>query len=139
MNEHLPRYSSTPQRSSDRSFGIVFAVFFLLIAFLPLWHGQPVRIWALILSVLFGVLAFVAPSILAPLNRLWAKVGEILHRIVSPIALGILFFGVVTPIGLLVRLFGMDALRLRLDKTASSYWIPRSPGSPAPESMKDQF
>jgi len=67
------------------------------------------------------------------------KLGDILHRIASPIALAILFYGVVTPTGLLMRLFGKDPLRLRFDREAKSYWIAREPPGPAPESLKDQF
>lgn len=139
MNEHHPHNIAPVEGSSDRSFGLVFAVFFLTIGLLPLLHDQGPRLWAVCVSLIFGVVAFVAPTILAPLNRLWTRFGILLHRIVSPVALGILFFGVVAPTGLLMRLLGKDPLRLRMDKTATSYWIVRSPPGPTAESLKNQF
>lgn len=87
----------------------------------------------------FLLLAMLIPQVLAPANRLWTKFGLLLHNIVSPIALGILFFLVVTPTGLLMRLFGKDPLRLRFDPAASSYWIKRDPPGPAADSLKNQF
>jgi hypothetical protein len=77
--------------------------------------------------------------VLAPLNRLWLKFGLLLHKVVSPIVLGVMFFLVITPIGLTMRAFGKNPLRLKLDKQSGSYWIERVPPGPAPESLKDQF
>lgn len=125
--------------SSDRSFGLVFAAFFALIGLLPLLLGKSPRIWALGTAGVFLLAALLFPSLLAPLNRLWLKLGLLLHRIVSPIALGIMFFLVITPMGLVMRAMGKDFLRLRLDPAARSYWIPREPPGPAPESLKNQF
>ena len=139
MHEHAPRHIAPVESSSNRSFGLVFTGFFLIVGLLPLLYGHSLRIWALALAGVFLVTALAAPSLLAPLNRLWTKLGLLLHRIVSPIALGILFFGVVTPTGLLMRLLGHDPLRLRLDKTATTYWIVRNPPGPAPESLINQF
>ena len=115
MNAFRPKCShhSPPKGSSDRSLS-------LLVALLPLLHGAPVRQWALLVFAVFLIASLVAPSILAPLNRLWTQFGRLLHRIVSPIALGILYYGVVTPTGLLMRLFGKDPLRLKLDREA--FW-----------------
>lgn len=139
MNEHIKHHDQAPQSSSDRSFGLVFAAFFLIIALIPLLHGNGARLWAIGLSLICGVIALVIPNILAPLNRIWTRLGLLMHRIVNPIALGIIFFGVVTPIGLLMRLFDKDPLRLRLDKAATSYWIVRTPPGPAPDSFINQF
>jgi hypothetical protein len=125
--------------SSDRSFGFVFAVVFLVIALFPLMFGGGVRLWSLGVAVVFAVVALAAPRILAPLNRLWLRFGLLLHRIVSPIVLGIMFFLVITPIGLLMRALGKDPLRLRFDRGASTYWIPREPPGPPPDSFTDQF
>lgn len=125
--------------SSDRSFGIVFAVVFAVIGLLPLLFSGTVRLWSLAIGAVFLLLAFATPRALAPLNRLWLKFGLLLHRIVSPLVLGIMFYGVVTPTGLLMRALGKDPLRLRLDRASSSYWIERVPPGPAPESLKDQF
>ncbi len=125
--------------SSDRTFGLVFTAFFAIVAVLPMLRDEPPRLWALAAAGVFLLLALAVPRALAPLNRLWMKLGDILHRIASPIALAILFYGVVTPTGLLMRLFGKDPLRLRFDREAKSYWIAREPPGPAPESLKDQF
>lgn len=127
------------ENSSNRSFGLVFAAFFLIVALLPLLHGHDVRLWALGLAGTFLLLAFAAPELLAPLNRLWTRFGILLHHIVSPIALGVMFYGVVTPTGLIMRLVGKDSLRLHMDKSASSYWIERLPPGPAPDSLKLPF
>ena len=139
MHEHTPRHTSQIQSSSDRSFGFVFAAVFLIVAFYPLLHAAGIRIWAVVISGLFLLLAALVPQVLAPANRLWTKFGLLLHNIVSPLALGILFFLVVTPTGLLMRLFGKDPLRLRFDPAADSYWIKRDPPGPAADSLKNQF
>lgn len=125
--------------STDRTFGFVFAVFFIVIACWPLLHGELIRWWSVAVAAAFAVVALVKPVLLVGLNRLWIKFGLLLGKVVSPIALGILFYGVVTPIGLLVRLTGKDPLRLKFDPAASSYWIPRTPPGPPPGSMNNQF
>ncbi len=139
MHEHTPRHTSQIQSSSDRSFGFVFAAVFLIVALYPLLHAAGIRIWAVVISGLFLLLAALVPQVLAPANRLWTKFGLLLHNIVSPLALGILFFLVVTPTGLLMRLFGKDPLRLRFDPAADSYWIKRDPPGPAADSLNNQF
>jgi hypothetical protein len=139
MIDHQPQHSSPPASASNRSFGVVFTVFFGIIGLLPLLGAHSVRVWALVLSGVFMVLTLVAPGYLAPLNRLWARFGALLHRIVSPIALAVLFFLVVTPIALLMRILGKDPLRMRLDPQAQSYWIVRDPPGPKSDSLKDQF
>ncbi|NJD35703.1 MAG: hypothetical protein FIA96_12880 [Betaproteobacteria bacterium] len=139
MHEHTPRHTSQIQSSSDRSFGFVFAAVFLIVALYPLLHASGIRLWAVVVSGMFLLLAALAPHVLAPANRLWTKFGVLLHNIVSPIALGILFFLVVTPTALLMRLFGKDPLRLRFDPAADSYWIKRDPPGPPPDSLSNQF
>ncbi len=125
--------------SSDRSFGLVFASMFLVVACWPLFHQELPRWWALGIAVVFAIIAIWKPALLAVPNRLWTKLGVLLGKVVSPIALGILFYGVITPIGAVMRLAGKDALRLKLDSSADSYWIPRKPPGPPPDSMTNQF
>jgi hypothetical protein len=127
------------QGPSDWSFGIVFAVVFAVIGLLPLVTLRMPRWWALGIAAGFLGLAMLAPRVLAPLNRLWLRLGLLLHRVVSPIALGIVFFGVITPMGVIMRLAGKDLLRLRSDASAASYWVDRKPPGPGPESLRDQF
>lgn len=125
--------------SSDRSFGVVFAAVFAIVAFWPLLHRESPRWWALGVALAFAIVAIWKPSLLAHPNRLWTKLGVLLGKIVSPIALGVLFYGVLMPIGVLVRLTGKDPLRLKLDSRADSYWILRKPPGPPPDSMTNQF
>jgi len=125
--------------SSDRTFGLVFAGLFLVIAGWPLFHGLMPRWWALLVAAVFAVIAVLKPAFLGRLNRLWIKLGLLLGKVVSPIALGLLFYGVVTPIGAVMRLTDKDPLRLKRDHRAPSYWIRREPPGPPPDSMTNQF
>ena len=121
--------------SSNRSFGIVFFVVFLLIALYPLTYGGEIRIWSSIISLIFLVLGLLNSKILTPLNKLWFKFGIFLGKIVSPLIMGVIFFFVVTPIGLIMRLLGKDVLNLKYSEN-KSYWIEKD----GPESkMKNQF
>lgn len=140
MSAHETLRREEPVRgSSDRTFGLVFAAFFLVIAFLPLLKGHPARWWAAPFAVLFLCAALTRPSILRPLNALWLQIGLLLQKIVSPVVLAVLFYGIFTPGAFLYRLFGKDLLGLRFDRSARSYWISRTPPGPAPESMANQF
>ena len=121
--------------SSNRNFGIVFFVVFLLIALYPLTYGGEIRIWLLIISTIFLILGLLNSKILTPLNKIWFKFGILLGKIVSPLIMGIIFFLVVTPIGLIMRLLGKDVLNLKYNKN-KSYWIEKN----GPKSkMKNQF
>lgn len=133
------RRDDVPKTSSDRFFGLLFFVVFLLIALLPLLKDKPVHSLPLGIALAFLAVALVVPRWLAPLNRLWMKFGELLHCIVSPVILGIMFFGVITPVGFLLRLAGKDLLRTKFDRDADSYWIRREPPGPESSSMKRQF
>jgi predicted membrane metal-binding protein len=126
-------------RSSDRGFGLVFAGFFALVALWPLWRGGSARLWALVVAGAFLTTALSWPALLAPMNRAWTQIGLLLHRIVNPIVMGIIFYGAITPLGLVMRWAGRDPLRLRRDPGASTYWIERRPPGPAPETMANQF
>lgn len=124
---------------SDRSFGFVFCAVFMIIGLWPLLKHGPVRVWALVLAAIFVVIALVAPKLLAPLNRAWMKFGLLLAAVISPIFLGILFYLVFLPMGLVMRLAGNDALKLKLDRDARSYWVDRDPPGPPPGSINNQF
>ena len=124
---------------SERSFGIVFAVVFTIVGLFPLWSSEPVRAWAVVIAGIFFSLAFIAPHTLRPLNRVWFRFGLLLHKIVSPLIMGLIFFTTVMPIGLTMRALGKRPLSLKFDKSAKSYWIFREPPAPAPGSMKRQF
>ena len=124
---------------SERAFGLVFAAVFALIGLFPLWNGAPVRLWALVVAAGFAAAAALIPRSLRPLNLLWFRFGMLLHKVVSPIVMGLLFYATVTPTALLMRLFGKDPLRLRFDRSAKSYWIARVPPGPAPDTMRYQF
>ena len=120
---------------SDRSFGLVFAGFFAIVALLPATHGGAVRWWALALAAAFAAVAFAVPRLLHPLNRAWYALGMLLHHVVNPIILAFMFYGAILPMALLLRLLGKDLLRLKREPQAASYWIPREP----PGSMSKQF
>jgi hypothetical protein len=140
MNSHED-YSRKegPKPSSDRTFGLVFTVFFLLVSFWPLVRGRAPRRWALPLSAVFLLLAIVRPTLLHLPNVLWTRLAELLNKIVNPIVTALLFYLIFTPAGLLLRLSGKDPLRLRFESNAKSYWIDRRPPGPPPESMAQQF
>lgn len=139
MHENLDRHHEV-KASSDRNFGFVMAGFFALLAFWPLVTGHGyVRIWPGLVSAAFLVLALLWTAPLAPLNRLWLKFGLLLHRIVSPIILAILYYGTVVPMGLLMRAVGKDPMRRKWEADAPSYWIPRDPPGPSPDSMRNQY
>lgn len=125
--------------SSNRGFGLVFAAVFAVIALVPLLHGEGARLWSLGLAVVFLGAALFAAHVLAPLNRLWTRFGLLLHGIVNPIVMGLLFFLTVTPMGLIMKALGKDPLRLQFDRAARSYWIERRPPGPPPDSMRQQF
>jgi predicted membrane metal-binding protein len=128
-----------PKAGSERGFGIVFAVVFAVIGLWPMLDGGPFRLWALIVAgVSLGTGLFV-PVILRPLNRLWFLFGMALHKVMSPLMMGLLFYLTVTPIALIMRVVGKDPLNRRFDKNAKSYWVVREPAGPAPETMRQQF
>ena len=120
---------------TNRSFGIVFFIVFLIISLYPLLHGENIRVWSLIISIIFLVLGLLNSKLLNPLNKIWFKFGLLLGKIISPIVMGIIFFVVVTPIALFMRLLKKDLLNLKFNKK-NTYWIEKS----GPKSkMKNQF
>ena len=122
--------------ASNRSFGFLFCVVFFAISLWPLKSLGDLRLWALILSLVFLVLGVLNSKSLTPLNKLWFKFGILLGSIVSPIVMGIIFFAVVTPTGFIMRLVSKNFLRLKKDNNASTYWIEKKDNK---TSMKNQF
>ncbi len=127
-----------PKGGSDRAFGIVFMVVFAVIGLWPVLFSNPPRLWSLGVAAGFLILALLRPTLLAPLNALWTRFGLLLHRIVNPLVLGMIFFVVITPAGLLRQWLRRDPLNVTFDEKSATYWIEREPG-PAPETMKHQF
>jgi hypothetical protein len=124
---------------SDRKFGFTIAAVLALIAAWKLFHWSP---WFLLwgaLAASFAVLALWLPATLGPLNRAWLQLGLLLYRVVNPVVMAVLFYGTVLPIGLILRAFGKDVLRLKWDGSARSYWIARDERRPLSESMRQQF
>ena len=128
-----------PAIGSERSFGLVFSTVFALVALAPLVHSGVPRWWALIVSAGFAITALLIPRILRPLNRIWFAFGLLLHRIVNPIVMAVMFFGVILPAALVLRAMGKKFLRIQYEPGAKSYWIPREQPAPPPRSMSKQF
>ena len=128
-----------PPVSSPRNFGLWFTVIFAVVALLPLRSGYSIRTWALVVAAGFLAAALAAPGILQPLNLAWAQVGLAMGKVVNPIVLAIIFFGVITPMGWLLRKAGKDLLNTKWQPESKSYWILRDPPGPLPETMTKQF
>ena len=127
------------EAGSDRSFGLVMATAFAAVSLLNGWHVGRVWPWTGGVAALLLAAALLRPAWLHPLNRLWLKFGLLLHSVVNPVVMALLFYGTVLPTGLVMRALGKDLLRLKRRPDAASYWIVRQPPGPAPETMKDQF
>ena len=112
------------EKSSNRSFGIIFFIVFLLISVWPIIDGQTLRVWSLIISLLFLFLGILNSKILTPFNLAWIKLGEILGRFIAPIVMAVIYFLILTPIGLFMRIIGKDLLNMKFSQN-SSYWIKR--------------
>ncbi len=125
--------------SSNRAFGWVFVAVFAIIGAWPLLSGGALRWWSVITAAVILLITLVAPALLALPNRLWMRFGVLLNRVISPVVLAFLFYAVVTPMGMLMRAFGKDSLRLRRGGADASYWIKRDPPGPKPDSMNHQF
>ena len=131
--------AATPIGGSDQAFGLVFGVVFALIALYPLLAGASIRLWSAGIAGLFLIAALVRPRLLSPLNKIWAKFGLALHRVVSPLALLIVFCLAVLPTSLVIRALRKDLLRLRFEPASETYWIERKPPGRADQQMKKQF
>jgi heme/copper-type cytochrome/quinol oxidase subunit 4 len=138
FHEDLER-SPLAQRSSDRNFGLVFAVFLTAVALWPLHAHRPIRWIPLGFGGVFLLAALIQPGILGPLNRVWSWIGLTMGKIMNPIVTGLAFFVVFTPVAFIARMMGKDPLRLKKDAAADSYWIARQPPGPEPSTMAKQF
>jgi hypothetical protein len=123
---------------SNRTFGLVMAAALAVVSLINGWHLGRLWPWTVVTALLFAGAAWLRPSSLGLLNRLWMKLGLMMHKVVNPVVMGLLFYGTILPTGLVMRLRGRDLLRLKRQPTAESYWIARPPG-PSPETMRDQF
>jgi len=128
-----------PQIPPDRHFGALFTGVFAVLAVVNYFRGGRAYLWLAALCVVFGIVTLARPKLLRPINILWMRFASLLHRIVSPVVLGVIFYVVITPVGLVQRLSGRDALRRRPNPRARSYWLPRAPPGPPPDSFKNQF
>ena len=138
IHEDLRR-RHTVKRSSNRCFGIVFFSVFGLIAIWPIFHDGAFRIWALTLGLGFLLTALFRPAVLTPLNKAWTAFGLLLHKIVNPVVMGLIFYLTVLPTGLALRILKKDLLHIDWDENADSYWIPRETSVTSLSSMKNQF
>ena len=134
------RAEERPAGPSNRSFGFTFAALFAVLCGLSSWRRGGIDLWWLAAATAFLIVTLAAPGLLTPFNRIWSAFGRLVHAVVSPVILAILFYGAITPIGLLSRLFGYDPLRRRIEPAARSYWIDRSSQDGGRKSsMKNQF
>lgn len=138
LHENFDRTART-KGGSDRSFGLVFAGIFAVIALYPLLAHAPVRWWALAVAGVLVAVALISPAYLHTLNHLWLQFSQRLQRIVNPVILGLLFFAAVTPTAIVLRSTKSDPLRLRMDRDASTYWIDRKAAGIARNDMRRQF
>jgi hypothetical protein len=145
MNKRTPATHEALERDeqivagSDRSFGLVMAGAFAVVTVLNAWHVGRIWPWTASLAAGFLIASLLKPAVLNPLNRIWLKFGLLLHKVVNPLIMALLFYGTVLPTGLVLRAMGKDLLRLKREPDANSYWIVRAPPGPSPETMKDQF
>jgi len=129
----------TPQLPSNRSFGWTFTVFFILAGAYGAWRSAPAMTWLLAAAALMALVTLTRETWLTPLNRAWMAFGALLNKIVSPVVLGVIYFGVFTPTGMVMRLFGRDAMCRAWDAKASTYWVTRDPPGPRDDSFRDMF
>ena len=143
MTQHFTHERLTREKQvapgSERSFAIVMSLALAVIGCINFWHNGRIWPWLGVIIVLLVIAACFAPALLRPLNRLWFQFGLLLHAVVNPLIMGLVFFGAVLPTGFVMRTLGKDPLRLKVEGNRESYWVKRRPPGPAPETMKDQF
>lgn len=123
------------KKANNRSFGLLFSIIFLIISLWPLLNSEAYRLWALIISLIFLFLGVIDSQVLSPFKSAWIKLGEFLGKVIAPIVMFLVFFTILTPTGIILRLFGKDLLKIKKDKTCKSYWVDRKNIS----SMNRQF
>ena len=124
------------KKSSEKNFGLVFCSFFAIISLYPLFYNEKIRVWALLISLILLLISFLIPKILRQPNQLWHHFGLFLGKIFTPIIMGIIFFFIVSPTGIIVKILNKDLLNQKLYKAKKSYWKKRTDSN---QSMKDQF
>jgi hypothetical protein len=139
MTQHDSESYRKTKVGTDRGFGILFAVVFTAIGLFPLIAGHPIRWWSLAIAAAFGVVALAYPRILSPLRRAWMKFAMLIHNVTNPILMGLIFFGALVPMGLIMRSRQKDPLRLEWQADTTTYWIDRNPPGPANHSMGKQY
>ena len=122
-------------KEKNLSFGILFFIVFALIAFWPFLSGEKIRLWAVLLSFIFLILGVLNSQLLTPLKKIWIKIGIILGKIIAPLVMALIYFIIITPISILIKIFGKDILNMKFD-SSKSYWIKRTKQL---HSMKKQF
>ncbi len=132
-------HEQAPPLPSDRSFGLLFVAVFALLSVWAWWAGAAWAMWPAALGALTLLVTLVRPALLNPLNRQWMRLAELLNRVVSPVVLGLIYFGMFTPVAWGMRLRGRDALRRRFEPDAATYWIERDPPGPDPKSLPNQY
>ena len=138
LHEDFSRKDSL-SAGSNRSFGLVFTAVFAIIGALPLWHGEDMRTWAVVVAVVLALVTAVRPSLLAPANQVWFRFGLLLGAVLAPVVMMLVFLVAVTPTAFLMRLLGKDPLRLKFDRKAQTYWLSRDPKGSDPKTMVNQF
>lgn len=134
--KYLKKY---PKVSSDKSFGVVFSIFFFIISLNPLFITLKISFFTFLLSFIMLIVAIFSPKKLSPANLLWLKIGYFMHTLLSPLFLGLLFFLLITPIGIITKIFRIESLLLSRKPNIDTYWIARIQQSPTSKTLKDQF
>ncbi len=124
---------------ADRTFGLIFAAIFLLIGLVPLLFSAQLNRWAIVVSLVFVIPSLIYPKILRPLNILWLKFGMLMHRVINPVLMGLVFFITVVPTGLLLKLFGKDPMRRKFEADTDTYWIEREDPINPKDTFNNQF
>ena len=131
--------TNQPKPLDNRVFGLIFSGIFCVIGMFPMLFGAEYRQWAILVAAAWALPALIYPAILAPLNRLWAQFGQLMHQIINPILMGCIFFLTVLPTAMMLKLFGKDPMRRKFDVGVDSYWISREPDSLTKDSFDNQF